>query len=339
MSKGKNSGKRKALIKAVIIIIAVALLLLLVYKGGRWMETRNEKPEARGDSNQRYTYDNLVEYDGKTYRQRKDLTNILVMGIDTESEDIIEGENRNGGQADFQRLIIIDSRNEKILQLQIDRDTMTEITVLGVLGNPSGTREAQICLAHSFGDGREESCELTCDAVSNLLLGVPVDLYCAVNLDGIGEINDFVGGITVTLGDDFTSLDPTMTKGRTLTLDAQQARYYVQSRLSIGVGTNESRMKRQQDYIEKLFEKIDELQKSDSNFAAEFFDKLSPYMTTNLSRGRLANEASAMRDYDHSEIIEIKGKHRIGSDGFMQFIVDQNSLQNLVLDTFFEELK
>lgn len=339
MSKEKNSRNGNALIKAIVIILAAVLLLFLAYKGGRWLETRNVKPDTRGDSNQRFAYDNLVEYEGKTYRQRKDLTTVLVMGIDTEIEDVKVDENGNGGQADFQRLIVIDNRDKKILQIQIDRDTMTEITVLGVLGNPSGTREAQICLAHSFGDGKEESCKLACDAVSNLLLGVPIDLYCAVNLDGIGEINDFVGGITVTLEDDFTSLDPTMTKGTTLTLNAQQAEYYVRNRRSIGVGTNESRMKRQQDYISKLIEKIDDLQSGDANFATDFYDQLSPYMTTNISSGRLANEVSAMKAYDHSDVLEIKGQHKIGADGYMQFFVDEKSLHDLVLNTFFEEIK
>ena len=41
-----------------------------------------------------------------------------------------------GGQADFQRLIVIDSKDKTVRQLQIDRDTMAEVTVLGMLGNP-----------------------------------------------------------------------------------------------------------------------------------------------------------------------------------------------------------
>ena len=73
-----------------------------------------------------------MEVDGVTYRRRTDLTTILVMGIDHDSEVEAEGSYQ-GGQADFQRLIVIDSKDKTVRQLKIDRDTMAEVTVLGML--------------------------------------------------------------------------------------------------------------------------------------------------------------------------------------------------------------
>lgn len=49
-------------------------------------------------------------------------------------------------------------------------------------------------------------------------LGEFIDFYVAMNMDGISELNDLAGGVTVTLEDDFSSIDPAMTKGTTLTL-------------------------------------------------------------------------------------------------------------------------
>ena len=339
MNKRKNSKNRAVFLKVIIIAVVALLLLLLVYKGGRWLETRNAKPDTRGDSNQRFEYDNVIEYEGRKYRLRKDITTILIMGIDTESDEIDEGSYRNGGQADFQRLVVIDRSGEKIIQIEIDRDTMTDVTVLGVLGNPAGTREAQICLAFSFGDGGEVSCKLASDAVSKLFLGTPVDLYCAVNLDGIAEINDFMGGITVTLEDDFTGLDPSMTEGSTVTLMGDQAEFYVRSRKSVGIGTNEARMKRQQDYISKLLNKAGEMQAADSSFAESFYDSLAPFMTTNIARGRLINEISAAQSYERPDTLSIRGMHKVASDGYMQFIPDEDSIRELVLEIFYEEIK
>ena len=54
---------------------------------------------------------------------------------------------------------------------------MTEITILGVLGEEAGTVKTQLCLSHGFGDGGAQSCEFTVDAVSNLLLGTQIDFY------------------------------------------------------------------------------------------------------------------------------------------------------------------
>ena len=71
-------------------------------------------------------------------------------------------------------LLVIDANEKTITSIQIDRDTMAEITILGVLGNEVGTRKAQICLSHGFGDGKDQSCKLTQDAVSKLLLGAEI---------------------------------------------------------------------------------------------------------------------------------------------------------------------
>lgn len=332
MSRRKNSEDSRVFLKAIIILLVIAAVLFLVYKGGRWLETRYTAADTRGDSNQRFAYDKQIEYDGKTYRQRKGITTVLIMGIDT-AADSGSGEMGNGGSADFQHLIVIDKRNEKVTHMQINPDTMTKVTVPG---KPPSIRETRIRLAHSFGDGKEESCELACDAVSSLLDGIPIDLYCAVNMDSIGKINDLVGGVTVTLEDDFTSLDPAMKKGTTLTLNAQQAVYYVLGGNSADTGTDETGMKRQQDYMSKLLQKVKELQSNDQKFYKKFIDELSPYVVTNISLGRLANLAASM-EYDHSELIEIEGEH-IASEGCPQFAADKDSLKRLVLETFFEPL-
>lgn len=315
-------------------VTLAAALLVLLYIGGERLEKRSEKPETRGDYRQRYAYDTVVEIDGASYRQRKNLTTVLLMGVDKASDSVSSGY-RNGGQADFLRLVVIDPERRKITQLEIDRDTMTPITVLGVLGNRSGVRTAQISLSHGFGNGGEESCELTAEAVSNLLYDTPVDFYMAMNLDGISVLNDSVGGITVTLADDFSAIDPSMTQGTTLTLMGGQAETYVRSRRSIGVGTNEARMARQEQYISRLAEKLNELMRTDRNYIGRLYDALEPYLTTNLGRGRLINEAWLAKDYER-ELVKLDGTHQVGSDGFMQFLIDESALRRVVLTLFYE---
>ena len=79
-------------------------------------------------------------------------------------------------------------------------------------------------------------------------LGESIDFYVAMNMDGISELNDLAGGVTVTLEDDFSSIDPAMTRGTTLTLHGEQAETFVRSRMTVGDGTNASRMERQSVY-------------------------------------------------------------------------------------------
>lgn len=82
----------------------------------------------------------------------------------------------------------------------------------------------QICLGYAFGDGRQTSCEVTVEAVENLLGGQAIDQYLAMGLDGISTLNDLAGGVTVTLEDDFSAIDPAMTKGTTSRCRASRPR-------------------------------------------------------------------------------------------------------------------
>lgn len=55
------------------------------------------------------------------------------MGVDHDTQDSYEY--RKAGQADFLRLVVLDDADKTVQQLQIDRDTMTSVTVLGLLGD------------------------------------------------------------------------------------------------------------------------------------------------------------------------------------------------------------
>lgn len=319
-------------LKAVCVLLLAVAVLLGIYRGGRWLETRKNNPEPRGNYQERRASETTIMYNGTAYCQRSNLTSILLMGIDHDS-------GQSGGQADFLQLLVIDNTAGTVKRLPIDRDTMTPITVLGVLGNRSGVRTAQVSLSHGFGDGKEESCELTVEAVSNLLLGSSIDFYIAMNLDGISVLNDMTGGITVTLVDDFSALDPAMVQGATLTLQGDQAEIYVRSRMNVGVGTNEARMARQEQYVTMLFAQLDAQMRSDEGYSGRIFDSLSPYLTTNMGRGRVINEVWLAKDYDRVEPLRISGEHIIGSDGFMQFYPDEESLYEAVLELYYEEVK
>ena len=325
-------------LRLAVAAVGLAVALALLYQAGRWLETRNANPETRGDPTQRYAYGETIEVDGVAYRRKANLTSIPLMGIDRES-GTAAGNGRNGGQADFLRLVVIDSGAGTVSQIEIDRDTMTPITILGVLGNRSGVRTTQICLAHSFGDGGAQSCELTAEAVSNLLMGARIDHYVAMNLDGVSVLNDWAGGITVTLEDDFSALDPAMTAGKTLTLTGEQAELYVRSRMSVGVGTNEARMERQEDYISRLTERLSgKLNEGEEEIGA-LYDALEPYLTTDMSRGRLINVLWNAREYARTAPLKPEGSHEIGPDGFMEFHANDDALKAMVLDLFYTKVQ
>ncbi len=172
-----------------------------------------------------------------------------------------------------------------------------------------------------------------------MLFGIPIDYYVAMNLDGISVLNDILGGITVTLEDDFTALDPTMTKGKTLTLMGEQAEYFVRGRMDIGTGTNEARMARQELYLSQLLDLLFKQAIQNKDFIGTLYDQLRPYLTTNLNRGRMINTVWTARNYEYTDVVKPTGTHQIGADGFMQFWIDESALQQKVIDVFYQKVK
>ena len=197
----------------------------------------------------------------------------------------------NGGQSDFLLLLVLDKENKTITPIHINRDVMTEITILGVLGDEAGTINSEIARSHGFGDGKEQSCEYTCDAVRNLFLDIDIDYYVSMNLDGISELNDFMGGVTVTINEDMSALDPAMTAGTTLTLHGDQAEYFVRSRMNVGDGTNTARMERQRQYMAELGRMVYDRLQEGAGFIGELFDELEPMLVTDMARGTMINVA------------------------------------------------
>lgn len=313
------------------LAIAALLICLLIPEGSVWAET------VRGDLSTRFSSESDIEYEGVTYRLRKRLTTLLIAGTDKrEDEAAASMEFRNGGQADFLLLLVLDANRDTIQPIQINRDTMTEITVLNVLGKVSGTRTAQLCLAHGFGDGAEQSCELLVSAVSGSLRDVPIDDYMALSLDGIAAFNDALGGVEVTLEDDFSIYDPEMTKGKTLTLQGAQAEYFVRERYYIGDQSNTARMERQKIYMEAAITQITERIQSDRGFVSELVGGIEPYLVTNMGSGRMLNLFSQAREYEMLPAMSIAGETVISAEGYAEFYPDEEALVQTVLEAWYE---
>ena len=331
----KQEQKNKTVFHAAAALLAVLAVVLVLYGGGRWLEKRAEKPETRTQLPQ--ADQETVEVDGVTYRKKSRLTTILVMGVDHDTQDSYEY--RKAGQADFLRLVVLDDADKTVQQLQIDRDTMTPVTVLGLLGDRYEPVTEQICLGYAFGDGRKTSCEVTVEAVGNLLGGQTIDQYLAMGLDGISTLNDLAGGVTVTLEDDFSAADPAMTKGTTLTLQGDQAEIFVRRRMDIGEGTNEARMVRQEEYLAQLSAQLESRVQQDQQFTAQVYDALQPYLVTDLAKGQLVNEVWAAKDDTVEPAIALEGEHKVAEDGFTEFYPTEASIQKAVLTLFWEPVE
>ena len=332
--------KRSTLLKAIIIcavavaILAAGIIILKNQDDQQYAEKRSEMSDGFGQLK-------TVAYHGNTYREKPAVTKILIAGIDKvdDSDDSIRNQYRNGGQADFLMLLAIDHTDKVIHQLQIDRDTMADVTVLGTFGNETGTRTLQICLSHGFGKTPEDNARYTLRAVQNLLDGLELDGYYMIPYSAVPVLNDALGGVTVNIGFDMTGVHPGWTEGSTVTLRGREAEDFVRSRMTVGAGTNEERMVRQNEFMQKAIAQMNRKIKNDLGFGESLLARLQSIATTNFSQKRLTEELSKAYAYEVLPVDHPEGEYGIGEDGFMEFHMREGAATEWVLEHLYTKVE
>ena len=321
--------------KLLFLVIGLTALLAAVLIIGALGDRQPDRPEPKQQSVNNFMLDRRT-YNGKTYVERTGITSLLLMGVDRTDLSPVQTGYRAGGQADFLLLMVMDASEKKVSLLHINRDTMVDIVTLGILGKKVGTRNAQICLSHAYGANQLENGKNTVESVGNLLEGIELSQFCSINMDAMPELNDLLGGVTVTMPDDYPDLDPAYVKGARITLTGRQAYDFVHDRMTVGDGTNLSRMKRQRAYMEAVQDILQKkLSGGDSDFVGRLFDSLGESLTTNVPKGQIINEAAKAAKYAVQPVQQLEGTTKMGRDGHVQFYADQSWIVNWVLNTYF----
>ena len=243
--------------KTGILLLCVALLAALIAGASLMAKKDAEAPiENAGTAQNAAVKQESLTYDGQEYPMKSHLQTVLLIGTDALEayEEKTEGVKPfyNYHQADFLTLVVLDTENNTAEILQLNRDTMTDVPWLDVLGNYGGTEFKQLCLAYNYGDGGMKSCRNTVSAVSGLLFDAPIDHYIQIPMTAIGALNDLVGGVPVTIEEDMTAIDPAFTEGAAVWLDGEQAEKFVRARMGLENDTNLGRMKRQRQYLDSF---------------------------------------------------------------------------------------
>ena len=334
MHKQKRARIRGAVLLAIgAVILAAVLIVLNLDEVGRYKENRGQMSEGFGTLK-------TITWNGTTYREKPAVTTLLVAGIDKAGSitDFPENDYRHGGQADFLMLLAIDQNDKKIYRLQIDRDTMTEVAVVGIFGNDVGTRYLQICLSHGYGINPTDNAKRTVQAVQNLLGGIEVDGYYMIGYDSMPTINDALGGVPVHLDFDMTSVNPEWTQGKDIVLQGKEAEAFVRSRMTVGAGTNEERMVRQNEFMNSAIKLMKQKLSEDLNFGDELLTMLRKNTVTNFTQKRLLEELNIAYKFDVQAVDHPAGEYAIGEDGFVEFHMEEDAAVEWVLEHLYTKV-
>ena len=314
-------------IAAGVLILGIAVIGVVLGMADHYRINSDSSTDSR----------EMITYKNETYVKKGNLETYLIAGIDAPGKVEKVTEYDGTGQCDVLAVIVRDRSTDQCKLLSIDRNTITAVKSLDNDGTYLDTTDIQISLAHAMGFDQQVRAENTVDAVSHLLGDQTIDGYAMVNMGAIQVVNDMVGGVTVTIEDDFSDIDPSMKKGETVTLMGEQAEKYVRSRKEVADGSNQNRMSRQSNYEEAFKPAFRSKCAENSKFPLEVYHAMEDYMTTNISAKKFCRLAILMSDENQDEKVSISGTYGLDEDEWQTFTPDEDSLQEAILELFYQK--
>lgn len=311
---------------AVLLCVILAVSLFNIVK----IVTKNSQVDNGTEIVSR-----VIERDGVKYYPKQDITTFLLVGLDRTGVPV-EGEGYiNSAKADVVMVITFDKTKKEVNVLNLNRDSVIPVQILGVNGYPAGTVMQQLALAHTYGKGLKDSAENIVTTVSDYLYNLDIDYYATVGMDCIEALTDALGGVEVTVTDDFSNTDETIPIGK-VALTGKQASTFIRYRQGIGDGLNSSRMLREQEYFKGLFSTIKSKYNEDAKSVISIYEELSDRIVTNCSAQAFSDILEKFSEFTLSEIVAPKGENKIG-DEFNEYYVDSSDLDRIILDFFYSE--
>lgn len=338
--RSKKKRIKRIIITAVSAILSIALIVTAIafamyIRGKDSMNQRNTEIKLPENIDAEQNGDYII-YNNEKYRLKKDLTSILFLGVDkykSSEEDKQAGENH---QSDVIALGVIDKTTNAINIINVPRDIMTDINVYSPSGGYVGRERMQIALAYAYGDGKKTSCINSADAVSRLFYNIPINTYFSMNLDGIQEINDSIGGVDVVSPETIGNFE----KGQKYHLEGLAARQFVYLRDKTSPDANLKRNERQKVYLNAFIKKFIAATKKDVTTAVDLFNASAPYSCTNLNADKityLATEFVINRNMKY-EISNVPVDVKQVGDRAENYVKEQEFFENF-LKIFYTKVK
>ena len=330
----KNKVKIPLIIASCVLGICIILASVygILYLSGKSFFGKNFQ-NINADSIE--VDDNEITYKNTKYTLNKNIISALFIGVDKDDINDSDGYGQNG-QADTLFVMALDTKTGEIKILPISRETMVDIDVYSSTGIYSGVENEQVCLAYAYGNTAEESCENVLKSVKRILYGININGYVAVDLNGIGEITEKIGGVEVVALEDVSTFGLKCKKGDTINLKGTSAIHYIQTRSS-DLDSNAKRMEKQKQFLSSMATAMGNKIIDDYSNILTYYNTLSPYLSTNLSLSQITYIATNFLKSDIGSEFNYKivdGEHIKGEE-YIEFHPDEDELLDAIIDIFY----
>ncbi len=228
--------------------------------------------------------------------------NVLLIGV---------GGTRHPGGTLADTIIVasLDTKNKEVALLSIPRDLYVPID-----GNGSG----KINSAHSYGEKNAKTSgggPAVLKKTVSTILDLPIHYYVRVDFDGLEDLVDALGGVTVNVerpivdlsypADNMVDYQPFRLKAGTQTLDGKTALKYVRSRhASGGEGSDFARARRQQLLLSAIREKaLSAGVLTNPKKISDIMGVLGNHIKTDISLWEAERFMQTWKDVDTSKIL------------------------------------
>lgn len=282
----------------LVIIAGVTFAGFTFYKLNQLGATINDGAEERQPSKLRREDVNVDD---------KDPISIALFGID--SDETREGL---GERSDSIMILSVNPNTNKTVMISIPRDTRAEI-----VGNDSVEK-----INHAYAYGGPQMAK---DSIENLM-NVPIDHYVSINMDGLKDLIDIVGGVTVVSNSTFEVKGNSYVEGLPYDMYGEEALAFIRSRYENGSGGDFGRQERQQLVIEALGDKL--LSASSITRINSILDTLGHNVKTDLKMADIQDIGTKYNGARRNvERIQLEGTGETMEDGLWYFLPDEESLK------------
>jgi LCP family protein required for cell wall assembly len=313
--------------RRIIIIASLALILGLgVFAAITWHQINNPEDLFRNPhvSGQNPSPDpssagpNQIQPTEEPYKFSESKLNILLLGLDADEHRY---RSMDVFRTDTIMLVSIDFSQNKTDLISIPRDSYVKI--------PGRKARGRVNAAFVYGGGfKKEGFTTTLKTVSDLLNGVPIHYYAAIDMNAFIKIIDGLGGITydVDVPVPGTNIEPGVQK-----LDGAQTLNYARHRYTAGGDID--RVKRQQRLLTSI---LDQLKSTESlTKLPAIYDSIKEDIWTNLNIKQVAALAlfASKMDMDRLQRHMIPGNY-LDMDNISYWGIDQKKKNELVNELF-----
>lgn len=263
---------------------------------------------------------NPLDRDKSSLREEKanlnngDPFTIALFGVDSDAKRDAEG---GGQRSDTIMVLSINPEKKSSEIVSIPRDTQADIV-------GKGTTE-KINHAYAYGGP-----DMAVKSVEKLL-NVPIDHYATVDMDGMKDMIDTVGGIDVTSNATFSYDGFQFNEGQKSHMEGKEAMAFIRSRKEEGAGGDFGRQERQQLVIQGLANKLTSI--SSVTHFNSLMNHVEDNVKTDLTLGELNKVRGNYKDAnDNVHRHQLEGQGGIQDDGLYYFIPSQNSLSEIESD-------